>query len=210
MKLVLTLAILSLILGGCGYQRTLRTHCHIGDTQTCDNLFGVNQEERDAQQDKEIESLQTMINELIKDVRVVEQQAAQTNSMINMLNLLAQQQGADIASINQMLSDMHQDLATLEDKIAYEQTRINGLAIDVANLGAQDAVIESVYPCGDAPNKFDEALLRTRSGKLIAYFESSGNRFLTELTQGTYRTTDYAPYCNFTVNAQKQIVGAGR
>ncbi len=198
------------ILISCGYQRTLRTHCHIGDTQTCDNLFGVNQEERDEQQDKEIDSLQAMLTELVKDVRSVEAQATQQQQMLDLLDVMAQQQGANITAINQMLVEVNQDLVDVQNSIAYEQTRINGLAVDVANLNAQDGVIESVYPCGDRENRFDEAFLRMKSGKLIAYFESGGDRHLTALTPGNYRTTDSAPYCYFTLNSQQQIVDARR
>lgn len=204
---------------GCGYQRTLREHCHIGDTQTCDNLFGVNQAAVDeaqtsqlAQQQKQIDSLTTMMQELRRDLANTEADYNQTSIMINLLHTMAQSQGADIDTINQMLVDMNQDLASLEEKIAYEQVRINALAIDVEELQNQGSdVVESVYPCGDAPGKFDEALLRLNSGKLIAYFEANGsNRFLTELNPGGYRTTDYAPYCHFSVDNELNIVNASR
>jgi hypothetical protein len=209
--------IIATFLISCGYQETLRRHCSIGDTQTCDNLFGRNQEEVDAAQDarlssneKEIESLSTMVQELLKDIAVIESQVAQTNIMINLLHSMAQQQSADINAINQMLVDMNQDLVDLQEKVAYEQTRVNAMQIEINQLQSEDSVVESIYPCGDNANKFDEAILKTRSGKLIVYFESGGNRFLTRLSPGAYRTTDYAPYCNFTVNAQMQIVNGSR
>lgn len=60
-----------------------------------------------------------------------------------------------------------------------------------------DAVIEIVDPCGDGAG-FDEILLVLSSGEIVAYFESGGNRFLTVLVNGNYRTTD-AQACNFTI-----------
>jgi hypothetical protein len=204
------------LISGCGYQQAFRDNCHL-EGQTCDTLFGVNQEDIDERQDatnvsqqKQIDSLTTMITELVKDVRNIENQAAQQQQMLEMLDVMALQQGANITAINQMLINVNQDLADIQDKIAYEQARINGLAVDVANLNAQDTVVESVYPCGDRPNRFDEAFLKTKSGKLIAYFEDGGSRFLTVLTPGNYRTTDSAPYCYFSVNSQQQIVNARR
>lgn len=197
------------ILISCGYQQAFRDHCHL-EGQTCDTLFGVDQAEVDEQQNAEIDSLTTMITELVKDVRSVEAQATQQQQMLDMLDVMAQQQGVNIVAISQLLVQVNQDLVNVQDKIAYEQTRINGLAVDVANLNAQDSVTETVYPCGDSPNKFDEGFLKMKSGKLIAYFENGGNRFLTELVAGGYRSTDYAPYCYFSVDAQNKIVSARR
>lgn len=208
--------LLSSLLVGCGFQQAFRNHCHL-EGQTCDTLFGTDQEEIDEQQNaqlsaqqKEIDSLQTMMTELVKDVRNLETQASQQQQMLDILDTLAQQQGANISTINQMLVEVNQVLVSIQNSISYEQARINGLAIDVAQLNAQDSVIETVYPCGDSPNKFDEGFLKMKSGKLIAYFEKDGNRFLTELQPGSYRTTDYAPYCYFNVDNKGQIASARR
>lgn len=204
------------ILISCGYQQAFRNHCHL-EGQTCDTLFGVDQTEIDEQQSaqltahqKEIDSLTTMMTELVKDVRNLESQAAQQQQMLDLLDVMAQQQGANITAINQMLVQVNQDLTDVQDKIAYQQTRINSLAVDVANLQTQDAVVESVYPCGDRANRFDEAFLKMKSGKLIAYFESGGDRFLTILSPGSYRTADSAPHCYFDVSVAGQFVNARR
>lgn len=201
----------------CGYQQTLREHCRIGDTQTCDNIFGRNQADIDEtqnarlkQNEAEILTLTTVVNGLIADIKQVEQNLSQTITMINLVNTLLLQQGADIDILNQMLVDLDQDVVIIQNNIAYEQARINSLQIDIAQLQQQDSVVETVYPCGDNPNKFDEGLLKMKSGKLIAYFESGSNRFLTVLSSGAYRTTDYSPYCNFSINAQNQIINAIR
>ena len=212
------LGVLLVLLASCGYQRTLREHCHLGDTQTCDNLFGVNQEDIDADQEarlklneKEIQSLSTMVSSLIKDLNQVEFALNQSNTMINLLHPMALQQGADITAINQMLVDLNQDVVDLEKKIAYEQTRITSIQSDIAALQLQDGVVETIYPCGDRANVFDEAILKMKSGKLIAYFEGKGQeRFLTILTPGSYRTTDQKLYCYFSVNSAGQLVPGSR
>lgn len=209
MKQFAIVSLLSILFMGCGFQQAFRNHCHL-EGQTCDTLFGVDQEEIDEKQNAEITSLTTMLNELVKDVRSLEGQAETQLNLLNMLVVLAQQQDANTTMINQMRVEIDQDLVNIQNSISYEQARINGLAVDVANLNAQDAVVETVYPCGDSPSKFDEGFLRMKSGKLIAYFENGGNRMLTVLGPGSYRTTDYAPYCYFDVNTGSQIVSARR
>jgi hypothetical protein len=81
------------------------------------------------------------------------------------------------------------------------QTQINNMLTSIASLTLtiEDSITRVFDPCGDAPGQFDEIILQTNSGKFIAYFESAGNRFLTVITNGNYRTTD-AQKCNFNVN----------
>lgn len=63
------------------------------------------------------------------------------------------------------------------------------------------SIVNSVDPCGDDPNHFDEILLVTAGGDYVAYFEDGGKRFLTILECGKmYRTTDKQA-CNFKINA---------
>lgn len=56
-----------------------------------------------------------------------------------------------------------------------------------------------IDPCGDGAG-FDEVLLRTGSGKIIAYFEYGNSRFLSTIPTGSYRTTD-GTNCNFEVTS---------
>jgi hypothetical protein len=66
------------------------------------------------------------------------------------------------------------------------------------NLG--DPVVQYL-DCGGDGTGFDEIVLRTKSGKLVAYFKENGSReFLTLLTPGSYQTTD-GSNCPFTVTA---------
>lgn len=67
----------------------------------------------------------------------------------------------------------------------------------------QDAFVETIDPCGDGPG-FDEVILRTSDGQLIAYFEDGGKRFLTELVPGRYLTTD-RQRCAFEVTEEGEI-----
>lgn len=61
--------------------------------------------------------------------------------------------------------------------------------------------VDYVNPCGDGQG-FDEIILRVTTGsqvKFIAYFEQGSKRFLSELGNGNFRTTDQQA-CNFSVN----------
>jgi hypothetical protein len=60
------------------------------------------------------------------------------------------------------------------------------------------AIEEIIDPCGDYPGYKDEVLLKTHNGTLIAYYEGSGKRFLTALSDGNYKTTDKQK-CSFSV-----------
>lgn len=67
-----------------------------------------------------------------------------------------------------------------------------------------DAIVQVVDPCGDNSGQFDEILLRLSTGELLAYFESGGNRFLSLIGPGNYRTTD-SQQCYFTVHSDRSI-----
>ena len=190
---------------GCGYQRTLRTHCHLGDTQTCDNLFGINQYEVDSDQNKvnqalaaEVASIKQTLDNLIVDVRFIQSQL-ETNNVL--LTLLRQ----DINSNYELIQALEVNTIALEDRLNYQQVIINNHQIELANLANEDSVVEYIDPCNNGPG-FDEVLLHTRSGKYIAYFESGSNRFLTVLQPNvSYRNTD-TQKCYFNINNDGQIV----
>lgn len=189
---------------GCGYQSTLRTHCHL-EGQTCDSLFGINQYEVDNNQnivDKqlsaEIQSIKTTLDNLISDMRLIQAQL-ETNNVL--LVLLKQ----DINANYDLIQALEQNTEALENRLDYQQVIINNHQIELANLASEDTIVEQYDPCGNGPG-FDEVLLHTRSGKYLAYFESGSNRFLTVLqTNISYRTTDQQK-CYFTLNNDGQVV----
>jgi hypothetical protein len=77
------------------------------------------------------------------------------------------------------------------------QSQLNDAVSDIAVLKGYENIVEFYDPCGDGAG-YDEIILKTSSGKLIAYFEIGSKRFLTVLTDGSYRTTD-SQECVFTV-----------
>lgn len=88
--------------------------------------------------------------------------------------------------------------------LEYIQADMANTASDLQELQNQDSVVEMIDPCGDVNGEFDELLLRTRSGALVAYFESGSRRFLSSLQPGSYATTDNTG-CSFSVNSSLQV-----
>lgn len=190
---------------GCGYQRTLRAHCHL-EGQACDNLFGVNQYEVDNNQDAvdkalaaEVVSIKQTLDNMIIDLKFIQSQL-ETNNVL--LTLLKQ----DINANYDLIQALEVNTIALENRLDYQQVIVNNHQIELANLASEDPIVEYFDPCGNGPG-FDEVLLHTRSGKYLAYFESGSNRFLTVLQPNTaYRSTDQQR-CYFTLNNDGQIVG---
>lgn len=205
---VLTLLVLMWFLTsliGCGFQRALRTHCKIGDEQMCDELFGVNQYEIDAAQDKatedlarEVESIKSTLDMLIKES---ESYATEIKALKAIVQLLRQ----DLDANYDYIISLNEDIMHMQEQVNNQQVIINNHQAELVQLSMQDSIIEMYDPCGDGAG-FDEVLLKTKSGKLIAYFESGSNRFLTVLQKNTsYRTTDNSR-CYFTLNNDGQVV----
>jgi hypothetical protein len=60
--------------------------------------------------------------------------------------------------------------------------------------------VEYIDPCGTLAGSYNEVLMKTKSGKVIAYFESGGNRFLTILKPNTLYSTTDNQHCKFKID----------
>lgn len=114
----------------------------------------------------------------------------------------------EIETIKKNLNLTIDTLTQLQFQVGVDQSNISALQaqanaqqISLTQLQTQESIIEMKDVCGTTPGFYNEILLKTKSGKYIAYFEQSGNRFLVELTTGSYRTTD-GTNCYFDINSQ--------
>lgn len=195
---------------GCGYRQSMRIGCH-WDTQICDNLFGKDEYELQNQVDqntkeiadikKELETMQTMLDMSIQDISLYQQQLTTLQSLVSILQ---------VSTINnsETILDLQQQIDSLTQRIDYQQVIVNNMQIELSNLAISgDPIVEYYDPCNNGPG-FDEVLMRTRSGKYIAYFEETGSskRFLTILQSGTSYVTTDTQKCAFTLNNAGQIV----
>lgn len=78
------------------------------------------------------------------------------------------------------------------------ESQLRAVDIRLAELAERDTIVGFIDPCGDGSG-YDEVILLTSAGDLVAYFETGGSRFLTLLRQGTFVTTDQQR-CRFTVS----------
>jgi len=110
-----------------------------------------------------------------------------------------------ISELEKRLDQYYVSLEGLEaniDKVGVDQDTltllVNNNVSSIATIETNNTVSEMIDPCGDNPNEFDEILLIMSDGSIIAYFEQGSKRFLGELPDGNYRTTDRQA-CNFSV-----------
>lgn len=169
-----TFAVLATI--GCAKNERITYYCGTQEGVTCDP-------NKDSEQDKRLSELEKRLNEL--EV-AFNSNVATVNALSALVSVLdANTYQAQIDSINSQIS-------TLQGQTVVIQSQVTTLTV-------QENIVEFADPCGDDPGAFDEVILKTSSGKFVAYFESGGDRFLTILSNGSYRTTDNQR-CNFTVN----------
>lgn len=215
------LLIATMILGiqSCGktdfIRETLRNNV---DTDSNNNSQVADINKKDLDQDSRLNDLETRISSLESSyaLNVVKMSQVESSIESNQVTLQALQTSIDslydshevnheaIESLETLVSSHEAALISLQDDQASSQASINVMMGQIATLNGHDSIIEMVDPCGDKANTFDEVLLRTKSGKLIAYFEQGNNRFLSVLTPGHFRTTD-SQACNFSVDAQNNV-----
>ena len=135
------------------------------------------------------------------NMQVAALQASLTETATNIDTLSNQ---LDVLTSDQNSTQTQVD--NLEALIEALQNQTIAMQTSIVTLQLQDGVVEYLDPCGQGSG-YNEVLLKTTSGKVIAFFESGGNRFLTILVQNTnYRTTD-ADKCYFYIDSNGQLAG---
>jgi hypothetical protein len=183
---LLAITIAMLLAQGCGVTESISENCQGSDLEmSCNGVFGS----RDNQQDAELDRI---------------------NAEIAKLGITLNGNITEINNLNQQLTNLYfsdtaqtQTTAELETRISALQISSNALLAQMALYSSRETIVGFVDPCGDQPG-FDEVLIRTSSGHLVAYFQQGGNRFLSFLVPGFYQTTD-GHRCDFTVNSQMKV-----
>jgi hypothetical protein len=181
--------ILTLILGaaltGCGVAEDFSRGCGGDLDPVCDAVFG-----KDADQVLENEE------QILENEQDIERNLAEIEKLRTMLL-------NEILTLRSQVSVLEQAYVTnvtdVQIMINVLQGSINSLLTRVATLEGYSSITAIIDPCGDKPGHFDEVILATSNGELLAYFESGSKRFLTLLSNGNYRTTD-KQRCYFTVS----------
>lgn len=133
--------------------------------------------------------------------RQAAQLAALTTYVLNLEAALSAAIASNTLNIDALQTQYNSTLLT----IVSINSAIASLSGQVSVLQSNESIVELLDPCGDMPGQFDEVLLRTSSGKVIAYFETGSKRFLSVLTPNqSYSTTDVQG-CAFSVNSNGEL-----
>ncbi len=157
-------------------------------------------------QEKQLEKIKQQIEELysliasnvvaIDDLNAV---AVQLQEQSDLLKTAMEESNQDTsAEIASLMASNEANITSINNTIESIENDILLSQIRISQLESNENITDIIDPCGDKANAFDEVILKTSSGKLMAYFESGSKRFLTILSNGSYRTTD-AQTCSFDV-----------
>lgn len=199
-----------ILLQACGKNDVLPTH-------DIKKTFGFNYDDKMNNLDDEIAALKKRVANLesqvatnINNISSIQSDILSIDADIESLELLIEDLSQDvdgnstaIALLQSQITNHNSRLTSLEALVNSLQTTTNGLVADVAQLEGYENIVEVIDFCGDARG-FDEVGLRTSSNKILVYFENGGNRFLSVLTPGSYRTTD-GSNCNFRVHGNMSV-----
>lgn len=157
----------------------------------------------------EIISLQEEIADLQNQLNQTNLQGNSNSSAIldaqQQLQNLQEQLNSQINQSSSNYTALQNSINTLTSSNQSLQNSVNSLLSQMTQLQTQQTVVQVVDPCPNVTsNSYKEVLLKLSSGQLVAYFENSGDRFLTVLKPGNYRTTD-SRECSFSVDANNVL-----
>lgn len=108
----------------------------------------------------------------------------------------------DIHDLQNAQAQSDAEVAAINMQIEIMQLSMVQMQVTLAQLAGYVHVVSIVNPCGDAPGKVDEVLLRLSDGSLLASFSDAASGLNTRFAivgPGTYGTTD-GTGCTFTVS----------
>jgi peptidoglycan hydrolase CwlO-like protein len=205
--------IMLLNLQSCGKNDILPTH-------DIKKTFGFNYDDKMNNLDDEIEALKKRVSNLesqvainINNISSIQSDILSINADIESLELLIEDLSQDvdanstsIALLQSQVTNHNSRLTSLEALVNSIQTTTNGLVADVAQLESHENIVEFIDPCGDWAGGYDEVILKTSSGKFLAYFENGSRRFLSLLEKNVnYMVTDGSG-CRFYINNSNQVI----
>lgn len=185
----------------CGIPKQMARDCGGDFEMGCRTIFGeADREDEFAQAISDLENKLLALENIVKTnstlISVLE-----SNHLS--LELQVQSLSTNLTSNSVAISILQSQMGLLQTQVNNLQSQSNHTQSLVTSLAMQDSVIDYLDCGGNGPG-YDEVILRTRLGKLIAYFQSGNNRFLTNLSPGSYMTTD-GQSCSFTVNNSGQF-----
>lgn len=186
----LLLLVTVILLSSCGLTEGLNRACGSDLEELCNLTFGMDDEERD----QKIADTTFKNNDQDARILALEQQNEQLIESMDSFSEQIEQLGDDDVTNKNYLQGL---ITTLTNTVGANLITLNNLT---ASVNSNGSVTKMIDVCGDKSGYYDEIVLKTNTGKYIAYFEDGGKRFLTELTPGNFESTDKQA-CNFTISS---------
>lgn len=157
--------------------------------------------------EKDLDNANARTDELETRLAYLEARASTNVESIDNLNTSLEVVNSDLSALSEQLeqSDAAQAEA-LTEAISEAQSHSNSLLAMIESLQEQttellakqavfeleDRIVSIIDPCPSVSSTdYKESLFQFSSGKVVAFFEDGGKRFLTVLKTGTtYKTTD--------------------
>jgi hypothetical protein len=158
--------------------------------------------------------------ELSQRVGMLESKADAAISSIQNLDTVQAAQAANLTALKLELEQADEDsrvalqnainaaqasFNTINASIVSLQSDVYAALTELGEIKSHDSIVEFVDPCGDG-NGYDEILLKTSSGKVIAYFEQGNNRHLSLLEADTLYSTTDAQRCQFKIDTEGNLL----
>lgn len=190
MKKLLMITLTLFLTSSCGITEGLNKNCGSDLEEFCNLTFGY----KDKDQDKEIADNTFKNNEQDARLKALEEQNEQLIESMDAFSLEIEALELTDTTNRQYFQTLINSLTTT---VNANLVTLNNLATSVNSNGS---VTKMIDVCGDKSGYYDEIILKTNTGKYIAYFEDGGKRFLTEISNGGYVTTDKQA-CSFTISS---------
>jgi hypothetical protein len=188
MKKILLIA-LTTVITGCGPVNLLNNGCGGEARKLCDVLFGPDTETDVKNNEEQIEELQKLIDSVISQVNSMDSLISLLKSQLKLLETNLENQNEVDSNLQNQISNLQTQIDDLKTETDAQQDVLNDATTEIAELQGYSSIVEYIDPCGDGSG-FDEVILKTSDGSLLAYFEQGSKRHLSLIPDGQYRTTD--------------------
>lgn len=213
MKFVLLFALLAV---GCGKNEPLRTNLKAlaGVNEKSDKAPVAELSGRVDDLENRVTALEGKFSTLESDLGSLSTSYATLTAVIastqSELDALSDQNSAEHAQLQALLNAQDARLNTVDGLITSLQTVANQTQAEltglVESLDAENRITGYLDPCGDHVGRYDEVLIVTNQGKVIAYFQDANKRHLTVLLPNVFYQTTDAQSCTFKVDAYGRLM----
>ena len=214
MKFVYLVALLGLT--SCGKNEMLRTNLRAlaGVNEKADKAPVADLAGRVGDLENRMSSLENKFSTLEGDLDGLSVSYATLSSAIDAtqieLDALSDQNSTEHAQLQALINAQNARLNTVNSLITSLQTSANQTQSEltdlVESLDAENRVVGYLDPCGDHAGQYDEVLMVTSQGKVVAYFENGTKRHLSLLLPNAYYRTTDAQACIFRVDASGRLM----